>query len=77
MNDIGLLKQLFRYSRALKIIPIALEIVLLIQEICFVKFSSMISPKNFWKATRSKEMLLKVILMLIYLSKGPVKNHII
>ena len=60
MNDIGLLKDfLFRYLRALIIIPIAFEILFLIYEICLVKdnFSSMITHKNFVKVTRSKEML--------------------
>ena len=73
MYDIGLLKIfLFRYFRALIIIPIAFEILFLIYEICLVKdnFSSMITPKNFVKVTRSKEMLLKVILTLLCLSRA-------
>ena len=42
------------------------KILLLIYEVCLVKgnFSSMIIPKNFVKVTRSKEMFLKLILML-------------
>ena len=71
MNSIGLLKKLFRYFRALMIIPIALEILVLIYEMCLVKDNfSMITPKNFVKVTRSKEMLLKLILMLLCLSRA-------
>ena len=73
MNDIGLLKKIiFRYFRALIIIPIALEILILIYKMCLVKdnFSSMIAPKNFVKVTRSKEMLLKLILKLLCLSRA-------
>ena len=33
-------------------------------------FSSMITPKNFVKVTRSKEMLLKVILILLCLRRA-------
>ena len=49
----------------------------LIYEICLVKenFSSMITSMNFVKVTRSKEMLLKVILMLLCLSRADEKSH--
>ena len=60
------------YFRALIIIPIALEILVLIYEMCPVKdnFLSIITPKNFVKVTRSKEMLLKLISMLLCLSRA-------
>ena len=60
---------LFRYFRALIIIPIAFEILFLIYEMCLVKdnFSSMITPKIFVRLTRFKEMLLRLISILVCL----------
>ena len=66
------------YYQALIIIHIPLEILVLIYEMRLVKdnFSSMITPKNFVKVTCSKEMLLKVTLMLLCINLGHMKNYI-
>ena len=71
MNDKGLLKIFIYVFSSFDNYSHRFRILLLIYEIYLVKdnFSSMITPKNFVKVTRSKEMLLKMIVMLLCLSR--------
>ena len=71
MNDIGLLKIFIYVFSSIDNYSHHFRILLLIYEIYLVKdnVSSMITPKNLVKVTRSKEMLLKMIVMLLCLSR--------